>query len=78
VLPNNEKPLQLRKGPEGIVGYPRVENLWQSKTNDLGLTFVKACSDLWDIHQRKCKEWQKGGSLVAWPAMKSLLVGTGY
>jgi hypothetical protein len=20
-----------------------------------------ACSDLWVIHQRKCKEWQKGG-----------------
>jgi hypothetical protein len=20
-----------------------------------------ACSDLWAIHQRKCKEWQKGG-----------------
>jgi hypothetical protein len=19
------------------------------------------CSDLWAIHQRKCKEWQKGG-----------------
>jgi hypothetical protein len=53
-------------------------NLWQSRTNDLGLTFVKVCSDLWAIHQRKCKEWQKGGSLVAWPAMKPLLVGTGY
>jgi hypothetical protein len=26
-----------------------------------------ACSDLWAIHQRKCKEWQKGGfySLLA-------------
>jgi hypothetical protein len=22
------------------------------------------CSDLWAVHQRKCKEWQKGGSLV--------------
>jgi hypothetical protein len=22
---------------------------------------VKSCSDLWAIHQRKCKEWQKGG-----------------
>jgi hypothetical protein len=20
-----------------------------------------ACSDLWAIHKRKCKEWQKGG-----------------
>jgi hypothetical protein len=60
------------------VWYPTGGNLWQSKTNDLGLTFVKACSDLWAIHQRKCKEWQKGGSLVAWSAMKSLLVGTGY
>jgi hypothetical protein len=36
-----------------------------------------ACSDFWAIHQRKCKEWQKGVSLVAWPAMKSLLVDTG-
>jgi hypothetical protein len=26
--------------------------------------FVIACSDLWAIHQRKRKEWQKGGSLV--------------
>jgi hypothetical protein len=43
------------------MGYPRVGNLWQSKTNDLGLTFVKACSDLWAIHQWKCKEWQKRG-----------------
>jgi hypothetical protein len=39
-------------------------NLWQSKTYELGLTFVKAGSDLCAIHQRKCKEWQKGGSLV--------------
>jgi hypothetical protein len=35
-----------------------------------------ACSDLWAIQQRKCKEWQREGSLVAQPAMKSLLVGT--
>jgi hypothetical protein len=28
-------------------------------------TFVMACSDLRVIHQRKCKEWQKGGFLVA-------------
>jgi hypothetical protein len=37
-----------------------------------------ACSDLWVIHQRKCKEWQKGGSLLARPVMKSLLMGTGH
>jgi hypothetical protein len=41
--------------------YPTRGNLWQNKTNELGL---KACSDLLVIHQRKCKEWQKGGSLV--------------
>jgi hypothetical protein len=35
-----------------------------------------ACSDLWAIHQRKYKEQQKGGFLVAHGAMKSLLVGT--
>jgi hypothetical protein len=29
------------------------------------------------IHQRKCKEWQKGGPLVTQPSMKSLCVGTG-
>jgi hypothetical protein len=52
------------KGPEGILLYPTRGNLWQSKTYELGLTFVKACSDLWVIHQRKCKEWQKGGSLI--------------
>jgi hypothetical protein len=23
-----------------------------------------AFSNIWAIHQRKCKEWQKGGSLV--------------
>jgi hypothetical protein len=51
----------LRKGHEGILWYPTRGNLWQSKTYDLGLTFVKACSDLWAIHQRKCKEWQKRG-----------------
>jgi hypothetical protein len=36
-----------------------------------------ACSDLWAIHQRNCKEWRKRGSLVARPTMKSLCVGTG-
>jgi hypothetical protein len=35
------------------------------------------CSDLGAIHQRKCKEWQKGGFLVGRSAMKSLHVGTG-
>jgi hypothetical protein len=35
-----------------------------------------ACSDHCAIHQRKCKEWQKGGSLVALQMMKSLHVGT--
>jgi hypothetical protein len=27
--------------------YPTRGNLWQSKTYELRLTFVKACSDLW-------------------------------
>jgi hypothetical protein len=30
--------------------YPTRGNLWQSKTYDLGLTFVKACSDLLASH----------------------------
>jgi hypothetical protein len=66
---------------EGAGGYRVIPNRGKpmaNKTNNLGLTFVKACSDLWAIHQRKCKEWQKGGSLVAWPTMKSLLMGIGY
>jgi hypothetical protein len=45
------------RGPEGILLYPIRGNIWQSKTCDIELTFVKACSDLWAIHQRKCKEW---------------------
>jgi hypothetical protein len=45
--------------------YPTRENLWQSKTYDLGLTFVKAYSDLWVIHQRKCKSDKKEVSIVA-------------
>jgi hypothetical protein len=40
-------------------------NLWQRKTYDMGLTFVKACSDLWVIHQRKCKNGEKEVSIVA-------------
>jgi hypothetical protein len=57
----------LQKGLEGILWYPTRGNLCQSKTYDLGLTFIKACSDLWAIHQRMYKEWQKGGfySLLA-------------
>jgi hypothetical protein len=30
--------------------YPTRRNLWQSKTCNLGLTFVKACSDLLATH----------------------------
>jgi hypothetical protein len=30
--------------------YPTRGNLWQSKTYDLELTFVKACSDLLTSH----------------------------
>jgi hypothetical protein len=67
----------VQKGPEGIVLYPTRGNLRQSKTYDLELTFVKACSDLWAIHKRKCKEWEKGGFLVVLPVIKSLRVGTG-
>jgi hypothetical protein len=39
--------------------YPIRGNLGQSKTYNLELTSIKACNDLWVIHQRKCKEWQK-------------------
>jgi hypothetical protein len=35
------------------------------------------CSDLWAIHQRKCKNGKKEISIVTYLAMKSLLVGTG-
>jgi hypothetical protein len=38
------------KDPEGILLYPRRGNLWQSMTNDLGLSFVKGCSDLLASH----------------------------
>jgi hypothetical protein len=31
--------------------YATRANLWQSKTYDLGLTFVKACSDLHSHHE---------------------------
>jgi hypothetical protein len=58
------KTLATVKGAWGYSVVPKRGNLWQIKTYELGLTFVKACSDLWAIHQRKCKEWQKGGSLV--------------
>jgi hypothetical protein len=57
--------------------YPARGNLRQSKTYDLELTFVKAWSDLWAIHQRKCKEWENGGFLVVLSAMKSLCIGIG-
>jgi hypothetical protein len=39
-----------KRGPEGILWYPTRGNLWQSKTYNLGLTFVKACSDLLASH----------------------------
>jgi hypothetical protein len=42
--------LAIVKGPEGILLYPTRGNLWQSKTYELGLTFIRACSDLWAIH----------------------------
>jgi hypothetical protein len=51
---------KVQEGHEGIVLYPIRENLRQSKTYELGLTFIKVCSDLCPIHPRKCKEWQKG------------------
>jgi hypothetical protein len=37
-----------------------------------------ACSDLWAIHQRKCKNDKKEVSIVTYLLMKSLLVGTGH
>jgi hypothetical protein len=45
--------------------YPTRGNLWQSKIYNLGLTFIKACSDLWAIHQTKCKNDKKEVSIVA-------------
>jgi hypothetical protein len=36
------------------------------------------CSDLWVIHQRKCKNGENEVSPVAWPAMKLLLIGAGH
>jgi hypothetical protein len=59
------KTFAIAKGDPRVLLYPRAGNLWQSKTYKLELTFVKACSDLWATHQRKCKEWQKEGFLVA-------------
>jgi hypothetical protein len=52
-----EKPLQLRKGHESILWYPKRRNLLQSKTYELELPFVKACSALCAIHQRKYEKW---------------------
>jgi hypothetical protein len=40
----------VQERPEGILLYPTRGNLWQSKIYDLGLTFVKACSDLLASH----------------------------
>jgi hypothetical protein len=55
-------------GPEGIMLYPIGENLWQSKTYDLELTFVKACSDLLASHHGSVivlfVAWQHGCFLV--------------
>jgi uncharacterized protein with LGFP repeats len=50
IVPNMEKHYQLQKGPESILSYPTRGNLWQNKTYDLVLTFVKACSDLLASH----------------------------
>jgi hypothetical protein len=47
-----EETLATAKGAEGILSYPTRGNLWQSKTYDLVLTFVKACSDLLASHHR--------------------------
>jgi hypothetical protein len=68
VIPNTGKPQQLQKGPESILSYPISGNLWQSKTYDPGLTFVKACSDLLASHDGSVimlsRAWQHGGYLV--------------
>jgi hypothetical protein len=48
---------KVQEGHEGIVWYPTRGNLRQSKTFEQGLTFIKVCSDLWAIHQKKYKEW---------------------
>jgi hypothetical protein len=48
---------------EGIVLYPIRGNLRQCKTYDIELIFIKACSDLCVIHQRKCKNGKKKFSI---------------
>jgi hypothetical protein len=37
---------------------------YQSMTNSYSRPWSMTCNDLWAIHQRKYKNWQKGGSLV--------------
>jgi hypothetical protein len=39
-----------KRGLSVFLLYPTRRNLWQSKAYDLGLTFVKACSDLLASH----------------------------
>jgi hypothetical protein len=42
----------VQEGPEGILLYSILGNLWQSKAYDLGLTIVKECSDLLASHHK--------------------------
>jgi hypothetical protein len=41
---------KVQEGSEGILLYPIRRNLWQSKTYDLELTFVKTCSNFLASH----------------------------
>jgi hypothetical protein len=55
----------MTKGHEDILLYPIRGNLWQSKTYDLGLTFVKACSDLLASHHGSVIVLSQHGNMEA-------------
>jgi hypothetical protein len=68
----------VQKGPLYAVNLSTASGAICQKTvakYDILLNFVTTCSDLWTIHQRKWKNSKNVVSLVAYLAMKSLLVG---
>jgi hypothetical protein len=60
----------VQEGPEGILLYPARGNLWQSKTYDLVLTFVKACSDLLASHHGSVIVLRWHGNMEAFYLLK--------
>jgi DNA integrity scanning protein DisA with diadenylate cyclase activity len=50
--------------------YPTRGNLWQSKTYDLGLTFVKACSDLLASHHGSVIVLGRHGNMEVFQSLK--------